>query len=51
MTMSTQTASAGRAGADAFDVIPTGVALAAEVKGVDLRYLNDRMFGQLLDAG
>jgi len=48
--MSTQRSWAGRAGADAFDVIPTGAPLAAEVRGVDLRYLNDRMFGRLVDA-
>jgi len=31
-------------------VISTGAALAAEVRGVDLRYLDDRMCGRLVDA-
>ena len=30
--------------------IPTGAAFAAEVRGVDLRYLDDRTFERLLDA-
>ena len=31
-------------------MIPTGAALAAKVRGVDLRYLDDRTFGCLVDA-
>ena len=50
MTVGTQTTCASRTGADAFDVVPTGAALAAEVSDVDLRYLNDRTFGRLVDA-
>jgi taurine dioxygenase len=50
MTLSTQITTAHRSASSAFDVIPTGAALAAEVRGVDLRYLDDRMFGHLVDA-
>src|SRR4051794_21251230 len=32
------------------DVIPTGAALAAEVRGVDLRHLDDAAFAQVMDA-
>ena len=49
MTLSTQITTADRSASSAFDVIPTGAALAAEMRGVDLRYLDDRMFG-LVDA-
>ena len=49
MTLSTRITTADRSASSAFDVIPTGAALAAEVRGVDLRYLDDRMFG-LVDA-
>jgi taurine dioxygenase len=50
MTLSALTTNADRDASSAFDVIPTGAALAAEVRGVDLRYLDDRTFGLLVDA-
>jgi taurine dioxygenase len=50
MTLHTQTTSAVRHAAGTFDVIPTGAALAAEVRGVDLRYLDDTTFERLVDA-
>jgi len=50
MTLSTQITTADRSASSAFDVIPTGAALAAEMRGVDLRYLDDRMFGRLVDT-
>jgi taurine dioxygenase len=50
MTLSAQTTTADRSASSAFNVIPTGAALAAEVRGVDLRYLDDRTFGRLVDA-
>jgi taurine dioxygenase len=50
MTLSTQLTSAVRSNASEFDVVPTGAAFAAEVRGVDLRYLDDRTFERLLDA-
>jgi len=50
MSLSTQTTSAVRGGAIAFEVIPTGAALAAEIRGVDLRYLDDQTFECLMDA-
>ena len=36
--------------ASAVDVIPTGAALGAEVRGVDLRDLDDAAFGRLMQA-
>jgi taurine dioxygenase len=50
MTLSAQSTTADRSASSAFEVIATGAALAAEVRGVDLRYLDDRMFGRLVDA-
>ena len=50
MTLSAHTTTADRSASNAFNVIPTGAALAAEVRGVDLRYLDDRTFGRLVDA-
>jgi taurine dioxygenase len=50
MTLSAQSTTADRSASSAFEVIVTGAALAAEVRGVDLRYLDDRMFGRLVDA-
>jgi taurine dioxygenase len=50
MKLSARTTTADRSASSAFDVIPTGAALAAEVRGVDLRYLDDKMFAQLVDA-
>ena len=50
MTISAQTTTADHSASSAFEMIPTGAALAAEVRGVDLRYLDDRTFGRLVDA-
>ena len=50
MTLSVQSTIADQSASSAFEVIPTGAALAAEVRGVDLRYLDDSMFGRLVDA-
>jgi hypothetical protein len=44
MSLTTHTPSAAGAAA-AFNVIPSGAALAAQVTGIDLRYLDDRAFG------
>ena len=49
MSLTTHTPSAAGA-AQAFNVIPSGAALAAQVTGIDLRYLDDGGFGRLLDA-
>jgi taurine dioxygenase len=49
MTSSAQATSAPR-GAAAIDVIPTGAALGAEVRGVDLRNLDDTGFAGVLQA-
>src|SRR5262245_55360229 len=49
MTLSVQTPSAQSAAA-ALDAIPTGAALGAEVKGVDLRDLDDATFARILQA-
>ena len=50
MTLSTQTTSARHGAANAIDVIPTGASLGAEVRGVDLRDLDDAAFGRLMQA-
>ena len=50
MALSVQSTTADRSASSAFEVIPTGAALAAKVRGVDLRYLDDRTFGCLVDA-
>jgi taurine dioxygenase len=50
MTLSTEMTSAVRGGESAFDVIATGAALAADVRGVDLRYLDETTFGRLVAA-
>jgi taurine dioxygenase len=50
MTLSVQSTTADHSASSAFEVTPTGAALAAEVRGVDLRYLDDRTFGRLVDA-
>jgi taurine dioxygenase len=50
MTLTARTTNADRSASSAFDVIATGAALAAEVRGVDLRDLDDRTFGRLVDA-
>ena len=49
MSLTTHTPSAAGA-ARAFNVIPSGAALGAQVTGIDLRYLDDRAFRRLLDA-
>jgi taurine dioxygenase len=49
MTLSAQLTSESR-GASAGDVIPTGAALGAEVRGLDLRDLDDAGFGRLMEA-
>jgi alpha-ketoglutarate-dependent taurine dioxygenase len=49
MNPNVQTASP-RQTAGAFDVIPTGAALGAEVRGVDLGDLDDATFGRLMQA-
>ena len=50
MNLGTQTSPAVRPAPSAFDVIPTGAALGAEVRGIDLRYLDDGTFERLVDA-
>jgi taurine dioxygenase len=50
MTLSAQTTSARLAAANAVDVIPTGAALGAEVRGVDLRDLNEAAFVRVMQA-
>src|SRR5262245_41387055 len=51
MTLSVQTTSAQSVpAAAAVDVIPTGAALGAEVKGIDLRDLDDVTFARILQA-
>jgi taurine dioxygenase len=46
----TSALSADRGAADAIDVIPTGAALGAEVRGVDLRAVDDAAFKRVLRA-
>jgi taurine dioxygenase len=50
MMLGTATASPRGASADALQVIPTGRALGAEVRGVDLRDVEDAAFACLVDA-
>jgi len=50
MTSSAETTSVRRMAAGAVDVIPTGAALGAEVRGVDLRNLEDAAFARLIEA-
>src|SRR5262245_5832805 len=49
MSLTTHSPSAADV-ASAFNVIPSGAALSAQVTGIDLRYLDDRAFRRLLDA-
>jgi taurine dioxygenase len=49
MTLSVATTS-GRRAAGSIEVIPTGAALGAEVRGVDLRHLDETTFGRLVQA-
>jgi taurine dioxygenase len=50
MTLSVETAVQPRGVASAIEVIPTGRALGAEVRGVDLRSLDEAAFVQVTDA-
>ena len=50
MTSGAQTASTRPVAASTVDVIPTGAALGAEVKGVDLRDLNEAAFVRVMQA-
>jgi taurine dioxygenase len=50
MTLSVDTTSARPARANAIEVIPTDRALGAEVRGVDLRDLDDASFERLIGA-
>jgi taurine dioxygenase len=50
MTLSVETTSPSRAAARAVDVIPTGAALGAEVKGIDLKDLDEEAFARVISA-
>jgi taurine dioxygenase len=50
MTLSAQTTSAQRAASSAVDVIPTGAALGAEVRGRDFRDLDEAAFVRVMQA-
>ena len=50
MTLSADTTSVRSAAGDALDVIPTGAALGAQVRGVDLRNLDAAAFARLMQA-
>jgi len=50
MTLSADTTTVRRAAGDALDVIPTGAALGAQVRGVDLRNLDAAAFARLMQA-
>jgi taurine dioxygenase len=50
MTLSAETTSARHAAGKSVDVIPTGAALGAEVREVDLKRLDDGAFAQLMEA-
>ena len=50
MTLSAETISARRGGAGMRDVVPTGAALGAEVRGIDLRNIEEGAFGDLMHA-
>ena len=50
MTLSAETKFARRGVAGALDVVPTGAALGAEVRGVDLRNIDEEPFGHLMQA-
>jgi taurine dioxygenase len=50
MSLSTQTTSQPHAVAPTLDVVPTGAALAAEVRGVDVRVLDDAAFARVIEA-
>src|SRR5262245_21176948 len=50
MTLSTETTPIRRSAASAVEVIPTGAALAAELRGVDLKVLDAAAFARLVEA-
>jgi taurine dioxygenase len=50
MTLNTQTASTHAVSAGSVDVIPTGAALGAEVRGVDLRDMDEAAFGDVMQV-
>jgi len=50
MTSSVQTTSGSRIATSTFEVIPTNAALGAEVRGVDLRRLDETAFERLMQA-
>jgi taurine dioxygenase len=50
MTMSAATTSASRIADRTMGVIPTGAALGAEIRGVDLKSLDEAAFARLIDA-
>jgi taurine dioxygenase len=50
MTLSTETASARHIGSGALEVTPTGSALGASVRGVDLRHFDDAAFARIMQA-
>ena len=50
MTLSAEMMSARHGVAGSLDVVPTGAALGAEVRGVDLRTIDEETFGHLMQA-
>jgi taurine dioxygenase len=50
MTLNVQTTSGSRVAASTVEVIPTNAALGAEVRGVDLRHLDETAFKLLMQA-
>jgi taurine dioxygenase len=50
MTLSAETMSARRGITGTLDVVPTGAALGAEVRGIDLRNIEEGAFGDLMHA-
>jgi len=50
MSLGTQTTSARNAAVSAVDVVSTGAALGAEVRGVDLKDLNEAVFVRVMQA-
>jgi taurine dioxygenase len=50
MSLSAQTTSQPHGVAPTLEVVPTGAALAAEVRGVDVRALDDATFARLIEA-
>jgi taurine dioxygenase len=49
MTLSVATTS-GRGAADSIEVVPTGAALGAEVRGIDLRRLDEAAFARVVQV-